>query len=307
MQMLPGGDAIHLDHLAHFVPDLEATAAALERMGFLPTPVAVQQNRTEHGMVPAGMANRCTMLRQGYLEFLTAVSDTGLARQFHKAIARYTGVHLVAMGVDRPDAAFDALQQNGFAPTPPVNLTRPAPAPEGQEPPEARFTVIRVPPGTMPEGRIQILKHHTPDIVWQERFMAHPNAVVSLEAVLMIVADAAATAARYGRFLNRQPETLGAGHSIVRFEHGCLVFVEPEALAATQPAIEAEGPLPRIAAYCVGSADVAETERVFRAGGLEGEVSGKVEKTWRLPSVLGGFMTVCPRDAGPTWSRPTAP
>lgn len=75
-RQLPNRDEVYLDHLAHFVPSLERAAATLERLGFRLTPFAAQQNRTTAGATPSGMANRCVMLHEGYLEFLTAVSQT---------------------------------------------------------------------------------------------------------------------------------------------------------------------------------------------------------------------------------------
>src|SRR3546814_15159989 len=91
--------AIFRSHLAHFVPSLDCAAAVLEKLGFRLTPSAAQRNRTPNGNEPSGMANRCVMLREGYLEFLTAVSQSELARQFRAATARHVGLHLVALSV----------------------------------------------------------------------------------------------------------------------------------------------------------------------------------------------------------------
>src|SRR5256885_4933581 len=71
---LPPPGTVFLDHVAHFVPEMEAAAAALERCGFRLTPFTAQTNRVDGRPVPAGTGNRCAMLRQGYVEILTAVS-----------------------------------------------------------------------------------------------------------------------------------------------------------------------------------------------------------------------------------------
>ena len=39
----------------------------------------------------------------------------------------------------------------------------------------AAFTIARVEPDVMPEGRIQMLTHHTEHTVWQPRWLAHPK------------------------------------------------------------------------------------------------------------------------------------
>ncbi|MCK5363925.1 MAG: VOC family protein, partial [Gammaproteobacteria bacterium] len=67
---LPRGDAIYLDHLAHWVADIHAASALLERLGFLATPYAEHTHAAGAGdaPVPAGSANQCVMLEAGYLE-----------------------------------------------------------------------------------------------------------------------------------------------------------------------------------------------------------------------------------------------
>jgi hypothetical protein len=96
-----------LDHVAHFVPHVDSASSALEKLGFTLTPFSEQSHRTEPGgpVMPAGAGNRCVMLEQGYLEFLTPTGDTPVAGQLRTAIKRYTGPHLVAFGTStaRPD------------------------------------------------------------------------------------------------------------------------------------------------------------------------------------------------------------
>src|SRR3546814_13485114 len=104
------------------------------------------------------------------MEFLTAVSQSELARQFRTATARHVGLHLVAFSVGDWQAAQARLASNDFRPNDPVHLTRPVEDEDGTLR-EARFTVLRVPPEVMPEGRIQLLDHHTQDAVWQARWL----------------------------------------------------------------------------------------------------------------------------------------
>ena len=73
-QKPPPGE-LYLDHVSHFVPDLEAAARVLERLGFAVTPVSIQQTREG----PVGASNRCVMLEEGYLELLTPTHDTPTA------------------------------------------------------------------------------------------------------------------------------------------------------------------------------------------------------------------------------------
>lgn len=48
-----------------------------------------------------------------------------------------------------------------------------------------RFTVARPEVGCLPEGRVQFLAHHTPDALWQHRWLEHPNTARALTGVLL--------------------------------------------------------------------------------------------------------------------------
>jgi hypothetical protein len=301
-RQLPAAGEIFLDHVAHFVPDMEAAGAALEAMGFRLTPFTAQENRTEDGVVPAGTANRCAMLRQGYLEFLTAVSATPLAQRLRQAVSRYTGLHLIAMSVADPDLAARRLAEEGFAPEPLVHLVRPVTEGGGGET-EARFSVLRLPYGTMPEGRIQILTHLMEEAVWQPRFLEHPNAVASLDAVLIVVADQKEAARRFGRFAGRAPRMRDDGRIVLPLDRGRLVFVDANALAQLAPWAGPCPTLPWIAATALSSADPAVTRGAFIKASLEAFPTGDAEIAYRLPAALGGFVTVTAPGATASWAR----
>ena len=89
------------------------------------------------------------------------------------ALARYPGVHLAAFAVADAAAAHRRLGEAGFRMQPLVEMQRPVETGDG--PGTAAFTIARLAPGQMPEGRIQMLTHHTEDTVWQPRWLTHPN------------------------------------------------------------------------------------------------------------------------------------
>ena len=80
MAQLPEGDAPFLDHVGHFVLDLDAVVRVLEVVGFALTPRTRRRNLTDAGLAPSGTSNRCIMLEAGYVETLAATDDTPLAR-----------------------------------------------------------------------------------------------------------------------------------------------------------------------------------------------------------------------------------
>ena len=179
---LPPPGAVFLDHVAHFVPEMDAAAAALERCGFRLTPFTAQTNRVDGQPVPAGTGNRCAMLRQGYVEILTAVATPGgntvLARQLRERIADHVGLHLAAFSSADAAAEHRQLAEAGFATLPLVDMRRPVTTHTGSE--DARFTIARIAHHSMPEGRVQFLTHHTETLVWRDGFLDHPNGARAL-------------------------------------------------------------------------------------------------------------------------------
>ena len=243
---------------------MDQAGAAFARLGFPLTPLTVHRNEDEAGnRVPTGTTNRCAMLGRGYLEILTDVEglDTPFSRAHRAAVARYEGLHLIAFTVDDVNAEARRLETAGFGPQPVANLRRPMPVDGGGEE-VAGFSVLRVAPGTMAEGRMQILRHETPDVVWQPSLIPRDNGVSALSGVVICTEEPAEVAGRYARFTGRGLD--GAG---VALDRGRLDFVDPAGLARIIPAARPPA-LPFIAAVVLESADVAATRRVFETAGV---------------------------------------
>jgi hypothetical protein len=300
-RQLPIGKEVFLDHVAHFVPDIEAAGRLLTSAGFRLTPLTAQQNHTPEGPVPAGMANRCVMLREGYIELLTAVSESELANRFRSALQRYTGLHLLALSTADPLAEHDRLEREGFSPDPPVHLRRAIELADGMAS-EARFTVLRLPPQQMPEGRIQMVTHHTEEAVWQSRWLDHHNGVVSLQAVLIVVGDPQEAAERFGRFAGRDCERQRPGQWHLPLDRGRVVFTDVATQARLVPWAGPPPSLPWIAGYGLGSVDQRLTRERFVAAGIEVTQSGPSEVSCRFPPLTGGFATVTAPEALPSWA-----
>lgn len=264
----PAAGEIYLDHVGWFVPNMTTAGAAFERLGFTLTPFVAQTNADPAGgpPKPAGTGNRCAMLRRGYLEILAAVEgvDTPLTRQHRAAVHRYVGVHLLAFTVAEAPAAHARLAAEGFAPLDPVHLRRPIATDAGEA--EVAFTVVRVPPAAMPEGRIQFLTQETPDLVWQERLIARDNHVGVLAGALLCVADVDEAAARYSRFLGR-PARIDGGYATISLDRGRLGLATPARCRALLPGINFVQP-PVIAAIALAADDVAAARLFCRSRGI---------------------------------------
>src|SRR3546814_11315410 len=105
---------------------------------------------------------------------------------FRSVTARHVCLNRGCLRVGDCQSELARLASKGFQPNDPVHLARPVEDEVGKLR-EARFTVLRVPPEAMPEGRIQLLEHHTRDTVWQARWLGHANGLVALKAVLLAV------------------------------------------------------------------------------------------------------------------------
>jgi len=268
-RQLPVGGEIFLDHVGHFVPNPEAAGRALVRAGFAPAPKSVQFN-PDADRSPTGTGNVTAMLPRGYMEVLFKTADTPLAQELDMAIARYTGVHLAAFSVADAAAAHQRLGEAGFALRPLVSMQRPVDTLAG--PATASFTLARVEPGAMAEGRIQILTHHTELAVWQPRWLAHLNGAHALASVAFVVKDPLEAAARFSRFTARPAKETGWGQTIV-LDRGRVDLVDLVKFATMVPEIEIPC-VPFGGAYGVVIKSIDAVERLLQRGGLRTRRAG---------------------------------
>jgi hypothetical protein len=188
---------------------------------------------------------------------------------------RYDGVHLACFGT--PDAAFEhaRLAAQGFAPEPLVNLSRVV---EGGE--TVRFGVVYVPPAGMPEGRVQYCQQLTPEVIWKDAYVRHPNGVTGLAAVYVVADDPAAAAARWARFSGLLPRAQD------RFV--CLQAARGKILLGRKADMPGSAPAaPALAGYALSCRQPGALLERCRAAGLK--VQGAAVT---LPAALGGTWIV---------------
>jgi len=299
-EQVPAPGTINLDHVAHFVPDMDAASRALDELGFVLTPFSPQMNRNEKGeAVPAGTANRVAMLERGYFEILTPTADTPLAKQLRDAIARHAGQHLIAFGTPTAAEEHARLGRNGFSPLPLVNLQREVEV-EGEKR-LTRFSVVRVAPETMPEGRVQFCQHHTPECMWQPRYVRQPNGVTGLLATFIVAEDPKEVAARFAHFTALIPRpirgfvrlTTGRGDLFVGSGTAC------KALFGEDPPVA-----PAMAGYALECSDPQGLKvRLLNAGCTVTEPSPDLFAATPLPGI-GGAWLFGTRAAYEDWLNP---
>ena len=265
-RQLPILDEIFLDHVGHFVRDPQAASRALARAGFAPTPVSVQVVPDPEGAPrPTGTGNVTAMFSRGYIEVLFKTADTALGHELEAALARHAGVHLAAFAVADAAAAHRRLASVGFRMQPLVHMQRPVETTGA--PGIAAFTLARLEAGQMPEGRIQILTHRTEAMVWQPRWLSHPNGAVALTDVIIAVRDLEDAVRRFARFTDRKAIPSPSGVTI-EFDRGRVQLVSAEAFARKLPDVPIPS-LPFVGAYGIRVASVAVTCDMLERNGLQ--------------------------------------
>jgi Glyoxalase-like domain len=265
-RQLPVGDEIFLDHVAHFVRDADDAQQALVRCGFAPTPISIQVNTDPSGgQRPTGTGNVTAMFECGYTEVLFKTADTPLAREFDAMLAEHAGLHLAAFAVADAQAAHRRLAANGFRVRDLVNMSRPVDTQGGKG--TAAFTIARVEPGVMPEGRIQMLTHHTEPTVWQKRWLSHPNSAIGLIDVVIAVADVEEAAQRFARFAGR-PATRTSGGAVLQLDRGGVYLVNYDRITERIPEV-AITKLPFMAGYALRVQSLAAAETAVDGAGLQ--------------------------------------
>lgn len=242
--------ATTLDHVGIAGRDLGVLAAAYEALGFTLSPLAQHHAPGPDGVVrPIGTANRCAMLRHGYLELIAVIDPALPSNTLDRFLARHAGLHILAFGIDDATAELARLQALGHAIPGIAWLERPVATPGGTG--TARFA--RLPLPEAPEGRVQLIRHLTPELLWQPHLLAHANRAVSLDAVVVAVEDPAGAAARLGPALGLAPE-LAEGGALLRAGAGEVWLVSAAEAERRLPGL-AVPTLPFIAGLVIGTDD----------------------------------------------------
>lgn len=307
-RQLPGSGETFLDHLGHFVPDMEEAHRALSRLGFTQTPYTVHRTAPTPGDEPvaSGTANRCVMLREGYLEVLCVVDAAQpIGARTQAQLDRYTGLHIVAL--TDPDALSrrERLAAAGFHPEELVNLRRPVPlaGPDGNDTGEAMaaFTVCRTPASDMPEGRVQILSHHTEEAVWQPRWLTHENGIIGLRDVVIIPENLDEAADRYARFAEVTPTRLADDLVRIPLARGGVVLSTAARAAVLFPGANIP-PVPGVAGYGLITDGLAATRSFLAGRGFPVNEAGPGLLSLALPSSLGGAWLVAEDESAFPWA-----
>jgi hypothetical protein len=264
----PNSGEIFLDHIGWYVADLEIAGAAFERFGFVLTPYTPHSHENAAGeRIPSGTANRCAMLGLGYLEILTHIPEleTPLAHQLRAGLDRYPGLHLIAFTCSDASIEVARMKDAGFDPLPVADLRRQVQTDDGAEV-TAAFSVIRLPPGSMAEGRVQMLTQDTPEAVWLDSLIARENAIDALSGVIVCTSAPDDAAARFARFTGGSL-THGEQGVELTLDRGNISFRSPDQFMALIPNARVPSN-PFIAAAVMRSRDLEATKSFMNQVGV---------------------------------------
>ncbi len=295
VQQLPRPGQIFLDHVGWMAPDMATAATVFDGLGLPLTPLSVHgvrdpasgQNR------PSGTANRLAMLPTGYLEILTPHGniDNATVQHLRTSIARHVGVHLLAFSVADADQESQRLLSDGFKLQPTVHLRRTIEAEDGRAA-EVAFTVIRTGYDVFPEARAQLLTHHTPEHMWQRRYLPTENCITGLVEVTLVVDDPAASAARFAKFLGRLPMT-DQKDRVILLDRGRLRFIT-RANASSSFGARTLPANPSVGAVTLTSSDIERTRDVFLSNGLHPGSLGEPHLLIDASEAMGVHIVIVP-------------
>ena len=183
---------LSLDHIGAMVRDLDAGAERWRRLGFRLAPRSAQMgyDKATDTTTVWATANHVAMFRRGYLE-LIGIVDPDRPNPWARFYERYEGIHIVALRCADADVAYADIAKRTDALNPPVDRRRQAPFGEGTR--EMRFRNVFSRDERFPEGRFIVCEHQTPEVLWQEALMDHPNGAVALREVVFCTDDVAPT------------------------------------------------------------------------------------------------------------------
>jgi len=212
-----------VDHVFLLVRDLDGARARMERLGFTVAPRGVHSPQM-------GTANHTIMLEEDYFELLGIVTPTALNLRRRQELARYQGLHAIALRTPDARKAWAELRAAGVAAADPVGFSRPVELPDGSRQ-EAAFTVTVIPEDAAPAVEMFVCEHHTRELVWLPPLTRHPNSAIGLASVTVVVADPGSVVEPYRRLFGAASVTADKSGVTVRIGQCPVVFIPPAALA----------------------------------------------------------------------------
>jgi hypothetical protein len=138
----------------------------------------------------------------------------------------------------------------------------------------------------MAEGRIQFCQHHTEELVWQQRWLEHPNGALGIVGVTACVPDLREAVHRYERFTGLTARSAANGICRLETQRGWIELCErsviEERLQMVAPA------MPWIAGCTLTCRSTISARRYLQDNGLAVQTIGRDEIFVAGPAAIGG-------------------
>jgi len=186
---------------------LDELSGIFLNQGFQLTPLA------HHNL---GSSNRLIMLKSSYIELLGW--EKGKQVQRAEIANQPIGLDALVFRTNDAHACFKQLKEAGFAVNPVQDLSR-----EGEfmgNTVLVEFKTVRFSEQPIPGLRIYFCQHLTPDYVWQNQWLIHPNKMQDLQEITIASPDIKETAATLQNLL-------GLADSQLQFLQDCVQISLP--------------------------------------------------------------------------------
>jgi hypothetical protein len=182
-----------LDHVViNVLHEMDEAASLFSALGFMLTPL---------GRHSLGSINHLMVTPSAYLE-LVGVPLEGKQRQ--EVLDSPLGLNGLVYRITDADLTYGRLREQDLSPSEPVSFSRPVDL-DGRLV-DASFRTVKVSNVLFPAGRVYFCQHLTPELVWREEWMTHPNGFCGFERIVVDSTDPEADAKLYAR--------ASAGHAV---------------------------------------------------------------------------------------------
>lgn len=246
-----------IDHVVIAARELNSVRDTYTRMGFTLTP------RGDHTL---GSQNHCIMFGQDYVELLT-VPHRLPGREYYYDFARIgDGLAAVAFKTDNVRGAYGELSAAAFAPSEPVDFSRPVQL-SGRTS-NASFRISQLAAEQTPGGQVFLCQHFTRDLVWRPEYQTHSNTATGLAALAIVSGDVPATASAYERLFDTKAQAIAEG-LLIDTGDTPIAVVSERTLAKRLPGVWISARhQPFMAVLFIRVRDRDTAQGVLRAGGL---------------------------------------
>jgi hypothetical protein len=224
------------------------------------------------------------MLAQGYFE-VAGLTDPDRPTWIYDLLARYEGLHVIAIGVDDIDLCYADLRSRDIEVPPPASLFRDVEI-DGKNH-VAEFKHVRTNFDQFPEARFVFVQHATPDLLWRPHLLSHRNGALSLQEVQLGTDQFVVTVKNLERLFGIPANLEDGWVGTFNLARGALKVFSSAALTRTYGDLD----YPRFPSVTGCRFDVADMKQLQAfLGAAEVRARGTGERLWIAPKDANGMI-----------------